>query len=172
MRLPRRRRVTRRGVRRRPAAQYLTHKEAARTAISARVEAWADAHGFAYGRIAIRDTRRSWGSCSSKKNLNFNYKLLFLPPCLSEYIIVHELCHLRQLNHSAAFWSEVEQIMPGARSRAVTLRQIEKTVGTRPEALRQLALQHQHCPDCVGLQQHRTTILVPPQGEGGEGAVR
>lgn len=147
----RRRRVqrVRRRIRKRvPAATYVAHKEAARTLITERTHHHAKLHAFTFGRIAIRDTRRSWGSCSSKKNLNFNYKLLFLPPCLREYIIVHELCHLRVLNHSADFWREVETLMPDARVRAVALRQFERTSGTSLPALAKLVTLHNDCVAC------------------------
>lgn len=94
------------------SAEYIRHKEQARAVITERVEFFAETYSFEYKRIAIRNTKRSWGSCSSQQNLNFNYRLLFLPSELRDYVIVHELCHLRQFNHSPAFWSEVEKIMP------------------------------------------------------------
>jgi predicted metal-dependent hydrolase len=65
-------------------------------------------------RIAIRDQRSRWGSCSSKKNLNFNYRLLTLSPELRDYIIVHELCHLKELHHRAAFWDLMKLVIPEA----------------------------------------------------------
>lgn len=101
--------------RRRPQphrGHYLKHKELARTVIVERTEYFAQRYGFCYGRIAIRNSRRSWGSCSSAGNLNFHYRLLFVPPELRDYVIVHELCHLRVFNHSSSFWTEVEAILP------------------------------------------------------------
>ena len=53
-----------------------------------------------------------WGSCSSKKNLNFSYRLYFLPEYLSDYIIIHELCHLKEMNHSKRFWDLVALVCP------------------------------------------------------------
>ncbi len=69
-------------------------------------------YGFIWNRVAIKNTKRRWGSCSKKGNLNFCYKLVFLPPSLADYIIVHELCHLGQFNHSPAFWDLVAQTLP------------------------------------------------------------
>ena len=81
-------------VRRKPAASYLLHKEQARQDIKARLEHFNQFYNFTYNRVAIKDQRRCWGSCSSKGNLNFSYKLIFLPDCLRDYVVLHELCHL------------------------------------------------------------------------------
>ncbi|MEK7103104.1 MAG: M48 family metallopeptidase, partial [Patescibacteria group bacterium] len=67
--------------------------------------------------VRIKDIRTKWGSCSSKGNLNFNYKLQFLPTHLIDYIVVHELCHLKQLNHGKEFWNLVIQCIPDAHDR-------------------------------------------------------
>lgn len=65
-----------------------------------------------YGRITIRNQRTRWGSCSSKGNLNFNCLLMCAPPEVIDYIVVHELCHRKQMNHSKAFWQEVAAVLP------------------------------------------------------------
>ena len=117
---------------------YDAHKEAARTLLRARLEYFNHYYGHTYNRVAIRDQRRCWGSCSSKGNLNFSYKLLFLPPCLRDYIVVHELCHLRVLNHSADFWMVVAEVMPDYAERAATLRNLERTHGTALATLKKL----------------------------------
>ncbi len=70
-----------------------------------------------YGKISIRDTRRQWGSCSSSGNLSFATRLLFAPLEVLDYVIVHELAHLLEPNHSAAFWALVERAMPDYRQR-------------------------------------------------------
>lgn len=93
-------------------AEYLSYKEEARDYITDLVEEYAAAYGFDYGRISIRNQRSRWGSCSSKGNLSFNYQILFLPEYMQRYIIVHEICHLRELNHSHRFWALVQQEIP------------------------------------------------------------
>ena len=91
---------------------YTEHKEAARALVRSRIEHFNAHYGFTYNRVAIRNQRRCWGSCTSLKNLNFSYRLLFLPPELSDYVIVHELFHLAELNHSKNFWSLVAETIP------------------------------------------------------------
>jgi predicted metal-dependent hydrolase len=93
-------------------AAYLKHKEEARAFITERVLYWNSFYGFAHGRIAVKDTKRIWGSCSRKGNLNFSYGLLFLPRELADYVVVHELCHLKEHNHSAHFWARVQEHQP------------------------------------------------------------
>lgn len=62
--------------------------------------------------IRIKDVKSRWGSCSSKRNLNFNWRLVMAPPEVLDYVVVHELCHLKEMNHSKAFWALVESILP------------------------------------------------------------
>ena len=80
--------------------------------IPARVEYFARIIGVTYGNITIRNQKTRWGSCSSEKNLNFNWKLILAPPEVLDYVVVHELCHLKEMNHSKAFWDEVGKVMP------------------------------------------------------------
>ena len=91
---------------------YLKHKEAARALVLERLEHFNQYYGYSWNRVAIRNQRRCWGSCTELGNLNFNYRLLFLPPELRDYIIVHELCHLKELNHSPRFWALVAEQLP------------------------------------------------------------
>lgn len=71
--------------------------------------------GVSYGRITIRNQRTRWGSCSSQGNLNFNCLLLRAPQEVLEYVVVHELCHRKEMNHSPKFWAEVERVLPNYR---------------------------------------------------------
>jgi predicted metal-dependent hydrolase len=77
-----------------------------------------------YKRVSIRDQRSRWGSCSAKKNLNFNYRLVHLPPALVDYVIAHELCHLKEFNHAPAFWALLERVMPDARACQAELKKV------------------------------------------------
>ncbi|MEQ2610138.1 M48 family metallopeptidase [Eubacterium ventriosum] len=80
--------------------------------IPGRVKYYANIIGVTYGKITIRNQKTRWGSCSSKGNLNFNCLLMLMPPEVIDYVVVHELCHRKQMNHSKAFWKEVEKILP------------------------------------------------------------
>lgn len=77
-----------------------------------RVAYFAPIVGVKYGRITIRNQKTRWGSCSSKGNLNFNCLLMLAPPEVIDYVVVHELCHRKEMNHSAAFWNEVAKVLP------------------------------------------------------------
>jgi predicted metal-dependent hydrolase len=87
-------------------------KEMARTLVENRLSFFNKIYKFKINRVAIKNTTTRWGSCSSKKNLNFNYKIIYLRSDLANYLIVHELCHLSELNHSKKFWALVSQTIP------------------------------------------------------------
>ena len=96
----------------------------ARGLVNARIEHWNAYYGFPVGRVSIRDQKTRWGSCSKKGNLNFNYRVAHLPPVLVDYIVVHELCHLREFNHSKQFWALVRETVPDYVARRQALKQI------------------------------------------------
>lgn len=90
----------------------LAYKEAiknARTLITGRVQYWSRVYGFSYGTITIRNQKSRWGSCTKAGNLSFNVRLVFLPPELVDYIVIHELCHTKEHNHSESFWHLVRK---------------------------------------------------------------
>lgn len=92
--------------------EYLATKEQARALVEERLRFFNMQYGYAYTGISIRNQRTRWGSCSRHGRLNFNYRIAFLPPELVNYIIVHELCHLQQMNHSGRFWTLVSRTLP------------------------------------------------------------
>ncbi|PID70224.1 hypothetical protein CSB37_02450 [bacterium DOLZORAL124_38_8] len=106
------RRVKQRRVTKKIDSNYLQQKETARSIIVPRVEFWAQKMGVTYNRVAIRNQKTRWGSCSAKGNLNFNYRIAFLPTKMMDYVIVHELCHLKEMNHSSRFWALVAGVLP------------------------------------------------------------
>jgi len=80
--------------------------------IPEKVKEYANYIGVDYGRITIRSQRTRWGSCSSAGNLNFNCLLILFPEEVLDYVVVHELCHRKYMNHSANFYREVERVFP------------------------------------------------------------
>lgn len=80
--------------------------------IPERVRRFAPIVGVSYGRITIRNQKSRWGSCSSKGNLNFNCLLMLAPEKERDYVVVHELCHRKEMNHSKRFWEEVAKVLP------------------------------------------------------------
>ena len=111
----------------------------ARTYIPARVRFYAPRVGVTFGRIAIRSQRTRWGSCSSQGNLNFNCLLMLTPPQVIDSVVVHELCHRKEMNHSERFYAEVLRVFPEYRkwekwlktNGPVLLRRME--AGAKPE---------------------------------------
>lgn len=91
------------------ARSFLAEMALAR--IRERLEVYAPRIGVSYGRVTVRNQRTRWGSCSAKGNLNFNWRLILAPEKCLEYVVIHELCHRREFNHSARFWDLVQRQM-------------------------------------------------------------
>lgn len=88
------------------------YRQAARDYFTKRCAYYRQFTGGSYRRITIRDQKTRWGSCSSTGTLSFNYRLMFAPPRVLDYVVVHELCHLTHMNHSRDFWNLVASVMP------------------------------------------------------------
>lgn len=80
--------------------------------IGKRVRHYCETMGVTVGYVTVKSQKTRWGSCSAKGNVNFNYQLAFLPDKLLDYVVIHELAHRRHMNHSRAFWAEVEKYCP------------------------------------------------------------
>lgn len=87
-------------------------REAARALVHAKLAHFNAFYNFSYNKVFIKNTKTRWGSCSSRGNLNFNYRIIHLAPELQDYLIVHELCHLKEFNHGQAFWDLVALQVP------------------------------------------------------------
>lgn len=118
-----------------PAVTEAQGRRCARALVGAIAEREAAALGVAFARIRIADQRSRWGSCSARGTLSFNWRLALAPPEVLDYVVVHELCHLREANHSRRFWSLVEAARPGYRAQRAWLREF----GPELQAYRPLA---------------------------------
>lgn len=92
--------------------EYELKKEQTRALVIQKIIDFNSFYHFNFGRITIRNQRSRWGSCSKKGNMNFNYRLALIPEILVDYVIVHEMCHLGEFNHSKDFWNLVAQTIP------------------------------------------------------------
>jgi len=92
--------------------EYLARKKEAYAIIREKISFFNSFYKFTVGKITIRRQKTRWGSCSRKKNLNFNFNIIHLPQSLLNYLVVHELCHLKELNHSKNFWHLVSLQIP------------------------------------------------------------
>lgn len=107
-------------------AEFRAMKQRALEMILARLAFFNQMYQQSWKRVCIKQHRRLWGSCSRRGNLNFNYKLVFLPPDVADYVIVHELCHLIHFNHSKRFWNEVARAVPDYPQKRKRLRQFAR----------------------------------------------
>lgn len=98
------------------------YREEARSVLRRRTEHWSQSLGVRYGRISIRDQRSRWGSCSSLGNLNYSWRLVLAPEEVLDYVVLHEVAHLREANHSTRFWALVEAGCPDYRRHRAWLR--------------------------------------------------
>ena len=112
-----------RTVRKKEDPRRKQNRVLARQRITRRVEYFAPLVGVTYNRIFIKEQKTRWGSCSSLGNLNFNWKLILLNEELLDYVVVHELAHRKQMNHSPTFWAEVERVLPDYRERRRRLKE-------------------------------------------------
>lgn len=88
------------------------YKERAYEKISERINLYAQKRGFLFNKIHITDAKKRWGSCSHKGNLNFSWRLIMAPLPVIDYVVVHELVHLEEKNHSKSFWTKVKMLIP------------------------------------------------------------
>lgn len=106
---------------------YRAHREHARALVHEKIKALNAVYGHSYRAVRIKQHTSRWGSCSTKGNLNFNYQIVFLPDHIAVYIVAHELCHLKEMNHSRAFWQLVAQTVPDYKACRAALKRFAMT---------------------------------------------
>lgn len=95
---------------------YLARREEARALATALLAKWNARYGFSWRRVRIANQKTRWGSCSRAGTISFSYRIVYLPPALADYLVVHELCHLAHPHHGPAFWAEVARAIPDYRT--------------------------------------------------------
>lgn len=110
-----------------PEAEYRRFRARALAFVTKRTRELSQVTGLTPTSVRIRNTGSRWGSCSRQGGLMFHYRLFFLPPELADYVILHELCHLKHFNHSAAFWQLLSRFCPSC----VRIRHILQADGPR-----------------------------------------
>ena len=109
--------------------ERLEGKKRAENVLKERCCYYAGLMGVSYGSITVREQKTRWGSCSAKGNLNFNWKLVLMPPELLDYVVVHELAHRKEMNHSPRFWAIVEKELPDYCNRREKLKILGRQLG-------------------------------------------
>lgn len=99
------------------------YRKKARERLAERSAYFAALMGVTYNRISVGAAKTRWGSCSAQGNLNFHWKLILMPPQVLDYVVVHELAHRKEMNHSPRFWAEVEKIIPDYKQRRKWLKE-------------------------------------------------
>ena len=116
--------VLRRKPRRAPVTPEVEQLRAqAKASLPPRLKELADEHGFTYNRVTIKNNISNWGSCSVRGNINLNLRLVTLPQPLQDYVMLHELCHLKEMNHGPKFHALLESLCPNHRTLEKELRQ-------------------------------------------------
>ena len=108
--------------------QVKEFRQHARWMLAQKTWQWAQKMQVTYGKLTIRQQATRWGSCSGRGNLNFNWKLVLVPEDLVDYVVVHELAHRKEMNHSPRFWKLVEEQLPDYRERRKRLREYETEI--------------------------------------------
>ena len=107
------------------SANFQKDKEAALKLVNKRLRHYNKTYKYKYNNVRVKNHKSRWGSCSQKRNLNFNYRIIYLPQILTDYIVVHELCHLGELNHSRNYWRLVEKTFPNHKDLRKQMRAVE-----------------------------------------------
>lgn len=117
-----------------PAPPPPADREGARRKLEERLAYWSPRLGVGYGRVSVRDQRTLWGSCSPQGDLSFNWRLVFAPEAVLDYVVIHELAHRREMNHSKRFWAIVAAFSPGYREHRKWLHENYRALRRRREA--------------------------------------
>ena len=105
--------------------EFIKSKPLAKQIVRKKIEQFNTHYNFKYSKITIKNSKTRWGSCSSGGNLTFHYRIIFLSEALADYLIVHELCHLKEMNHSSAFWDLVGEQIPNYKRLRKKLRNLQ-----------------------------------------------
>lgn len=111
------------------------YRREARQLLAIVVDQESERLGAEPGKLSVRDQRTRWGSCSAKGDLSFSWRLILTPPEVLRYVVIHELCHLRELNHSKRFWELLDEAMPGWKAHADWLREHSYEIGAHAPRL-------------------------------------